>query len=125
MARSEEAPEIAAVFHNRLALGMPLQADPTVQYALVPFGTLAHGEPYWKRELTNRDLQWDSAYNTYRFAGLPPGPICNPGETALQAAADPPSRRWLYFVARSDGSHLFAETLEGHLQNIARARAGE
>jgi len=123
-ARPEERPEISAVFHNRLSRGMPLQADPTVQYSLVPFGTLAYGQLYWKRELAMEDLQYDAPYNTYRVAGLPPGPICNPGLAALEAAAYAPVRSWLYFVARADGSHLFAETLDGHLQNVARVRAG-
>lgn len=120
----DERGEIAAVFDNRLDRGMPLQADPTVQYALVPFGTVTPNTAYWKRELTIEDLQLDSPYNTYRATGLPPGPISNPGLAAIEAVANAPPRRWLYFVARADGSHLFAETLDGHNQNVARVRAG-
>jgi len=118
----DERGEIAAVFDNRLERGMLLQADPTIQYALVPFGTLAPGTTYWKRELSFEDLQLGSPYNTYGTAGLPPGPIANPGLAALEAVANAPARPWLYFVARADGSHLFAETLDGHNQNVARVR---
>lgn len=119
--RPEERARISAVFHNRLVRRMPLQADPTAQYALVPFGTLLD-RPYWKRELSSADLAVDSPYNTYRAAGLPPGPISNPGLDSIRAAAEPADGPWLYFVARGDGSHLFAETLSEHLQNVARAR---
>jgi UPF0755 protein len=119
-----ERGEIAAVFENRLDRGMPLQADPTTQYALVPFGTLFADTPYWKHELSLDDLQRDSPYNTYRRSGLPPGPIANPGLAAITAVARAPERPWLYFVARDDGSHLFAESLDAHNQNVARARTG-
>ena len=119
----EERGEIAAVFQNRLERGMLLQADPTVQYALVPLGTLS-GAAYWKRDLTIDDLRRDSPYNTYRRPGLPPGPISNPGLAAIEAVATAPDRPWLYFVARADGSHLFAETLDAHNRNVAQVRAG-
>jgi UPF0755 protein len=122
--QSDERGEIAAVFENRLERGMPLQADPTTQYALVPFGTLSPDARYWKHDLTLEDLQGDSPYNTYRRAGIPPGPIANPGLAAISAVAHAPNRPWLYFVARADGSHLFAESLDSHNQNVARVRAG-
>jgi UPF0755 protein len=120
----DERAEIAAVFENRLDRGMLLQADPTTQYALVPFGTLSPDTSYWKRDLAFEDLQRDSPYNTYRSVGLPPGPIANPGLAAINAVAHAPGRPWLYFVARADGSHLFAESLDAHNQNVARVRAG-
>jgi UPF0755 protein len=99
----KESPVIAGVYANRLKLGMKLDADPTIQYAL--------GE--W-RELTLDDLKLDSPYNTYKVAGLPPTPICGPGLAALQAAQQPQQHDFLYFVAKSDGTgdHLFAKTLE-------------
>jgi UPF0755 protein len=120
----DEREDIAAVYHNRLDRGMPLQADPTVQYALLPFGTLAPDALYWRRDLGADDLTVDSPYNTYRVSGLTPGPICNPGLAAIRAAAEPADSPWLYFVARGDGSHLFARTLDEHLRNVARIRGG-
>ncbi len=122
--RPEERAEIAAVFENRLDRGMFLQADPTVQYALVPGGVVSPSTTYWKHELTFDDLQRESPYNTYRRTGLPPGPISNPGLASLEAVANAPDRPWLYFVARADGSHLFAETLDAHNRNVAQVRAG-
>jgi UPF0755 protein len=118
----DERAEIAAVFRNRMAQGMPLQADPTVQYARIPFGTLS-ADVFWATVLTRDDLQIQSRYNTYQVRGLPPAPICNPGLAAIQAAAEPADRPWLYFVAKGDGSHLFARTLDEHNQNVARVRA--
>jgi UPF0755 protein len=103
---------------------MPLQADPTVQYALVPFGRLSPGLSYWRRELGPEDLLVESPYNTYKTQGLAPGPICNPGMASIRAVAQPEDRPWLYFVARGDGSHLFAETLDEHLRNVARVNSG-
>ncbi|MDZ7267445.1 MAG: endolytic transglycosylase MltG [candidate division KSB1 bacterium] len=96
---------IAAVYHNRLRAGMRLQADPTIQY-LLP------GPP---RRLLLRDLEIDSPYNTYLYAGLPPGPVNNPGIASLRAAARPAKAGYLYFVARGDGSHVFSYTLQQHL----------
>jgi UPF0755 protein len=114
----EERPIIAGVFLTRLRRGMPLEADPTVQYAVDndPASVAKYG--YWKQELTQADLEVDSLYNTYRNAGLPPGPICNPGLASIQAVIRPAQTDYLYFVARADGSHVFAETLEEHLSNI-------
>ena len=106
-----ERPLIAAVYFNRFVIGMPLQADPTVQYAL--------GEPdEWWPVIDGSDLDVGSAYNTYSGPGLPPGPICNPGLASLQAAFSPTETTFLYFVARGDGTHAFAETPEEHQQNV-------
>ena len=115
---AEERPIIAAIFLKRLRQGMPLEADPTVQYALGsdPQSVAAYG--YWKKDLTQRDLEVDSPYNTYRRTGLPPGPIANPGLDAITAVIRPAQTNYLYFVAKEDGSHAFAETLEEHLRNI-------
>ncbi len=114
-ARPEERPLIASVFFNRLALGIPLQADPTVQYVL---GRQADGS-WWKAPLTEADLATDSLYNTYIHTGLPPGPIANPGLASLASVADPAETVFLFFRAACDGSgrHLFAVTLEEHVQN--------
>ncbi len=100
-----EMPLISAVYHNRLRRGMLLQADPTLQY-IIPDGP---------RRLTNRDKEIDSPYNTYRYRGLPPGPINNPGLAALIAAAYPADVPYLYFVANGDGTHTFSRTLREHI----------
>lgn len=115
---AEERPIIAAVFLKRLRRGMALEADPTVQYALGndPASVAKYG--YWKEELSQTDLEIDSPYNTYRNTGLPRGPICNPGLDSIQATIRPAETDYLYFVAKEDGSHAFAETLEEHLRNI-------
>lgn len=111
---AEEQPIIASVFLNRLALGMKLEADPTVQYAL---GKQESG--WWKVDLTLDDINFDSPYNTYRYGGLPPGPIANPGLSALRAVAFPDETSYLYFRALCDksGRHAFATTFEEHQQN--------
>jgi UPF0755 protein len=95
---------ISAVYWNRLRKGMRLQADPTIQY-IIP------GPP---RRVLNRDLEMDSPYNTYRYPGLPPGPVNNPGIKSILAALYPSAGSYLYFVARGDGSHVFSYTLEQH-----------
>ena len=100
----EERPLISAVFHNRLKLGMPLQSDPTVIYALKDF----------KGNLTRKHLQDPNPYNTYRISGLPPGPICNPGLSSIKAAVEPADVPYLYFVSKNDGSHQFSANLEAH-----------
>jgi len=102
---------------------MPLQADPTVQYALAEPQVPAPGDVLWKRDLTLGDLEIGSPYNTYRNRGLPAGPICNPGLGSLEAVAQPGTTDALYFVARSDGSHAFARTLDEHLANVRREQA--
>lgn len=111
----EERPLIAAVFYKRLRGGLPLEADPTVQYAL---GWQPDGD-WWKSPLTLMDLEVDSPYNTYRTDGLPPAPIAAPGLASLEAVGSPIDTTYLYFRAACDGSgrHQFAETFEQHLQN--------
>ena len=106
-----ERPVVAAVYHNRLKIGMPLQCDPTVIYALMRAGR-------WDGNLRRDDLQFDSPYNTYRYRGLPPGPIASPGRASLEAAVRPASVPYLYFVSRNDGSHVFATTLAEHNRNV-------
>jgi UPF0755 protein len=113
--RPEERPRVAGVFEKRLQTGLPLQCDPTVAYAL----TLA-GKPSGK--LDGEDLSFASPYNTYHNKGLPPGPIANPGESALRAALDPLPTDDLYFVANTEGGHFFSKTLQEHNQNVARYR---
>ncbi len=112
---TDERPLIASVFLNRLALDIKLDADPTVQYAL---GRQPDGA-WWKTALSLEDLQFDSPYNTYVYAGLPPGPIANPGLESLRAVAFPEPSPYLYFRAACDGSgrHTFAETFDQHLLN--------
>jgi UPF0755 protein len=105
--KSEERSLISGVFHNRLHKSMLLQCDPTVIYALLLAGEY-HGF------IRKSDLKYDSPYNTYVFAGLPPGPICNPGEASIRAALFPAMTDKLYFVSRNDGSHYFSSTLEEH-----------
>jgi UPF0755 protein len=100
----DERPVISAVYHNRLRLGMPLQADPTIQYAL----------GHHVDRVTFKDLSIASAYNTYRHAGLPPGPIGSPGAASLEAAVDPANVPYLYFVAAPDGHHEFRTTFAAH-----------
>jgi UPF0755 protein len=118
--KPEERPTIASVFLNRIKLGMPLQADPTVQYALSrdPQSVAQFG--LWKPELTIDDLAVDSTYNTYVHTGLPPGPIANPGLAAIQAVAHPAQTNYLFFVAKGDGSHVFAATFAEQQANIAK-----
>lgn len=111
----EERPVIASVYHNRLRRRMPLQADPTVLYAKGGNG----GNTIYRS-----DLQRDHPYNTYTRPGLPPGPICSPGEASLWAAARPAKTNFLYFVARGDGSgaHVFSRTLAEHNRAVLAAR---
>ena len=109
----EERPLIAAVFHNRLDRRIGLYADPTIIYALKMAGV-------WDGNLRRHDLELDSPYNTYKYPGLPPGPICSPGEHSLRAAAQPADVPYLYFVSRNDGTHVFAETLSEHNRNVAQ-----
>ncbi len=105
-----ERPLIAGVFSNRLRLGMPLQSDPTLIYAA----------PDFRGDLTRADLTRPSPYNTYLIAGLPPGPIANPGLASIDAALAPSETPHLYFVSRNDGSHEFSRSLEEHNRAVAR-----
>ena len=112
-AKAEERPLVAAVYANRLRIGMGLQCDPTVIYALQRAGR-------YTGNLRRDDLQFDSPYNTYRSPGLPPGPIAAPGQGSLDAAANPADVEFVYFVSRNDGSHEFARTLDEHNRNVQR-----
>jgi UPF0755 protein len=112
-ARAEERPLVAAVYITRLRIGMPLQCDPTVIYALQQEGR-------YTGNLRHDDLAFDSPYNTYRYRGLPPGPIASPGRASLEAAVDPADADYLYFVSRNDGSHVFARTLDEHNRNVQK-----
>ena len=112
-ARADERPVVAGVYVNRVRIGMPLQCDPTVIYALMREGKYAGN-------LRRDDLAFDSPYNTYRYPGLPPGPIASPGKTSLEAVARPADADYLYFVSRNDGSHVFARTLEEHNRNVQK-----
>jgi UPF0755 protein len=109
--KPEERPLVAAVYSNRLKVGMGMQCDPTVIYALERAGK-------YDGNLTREDLRFDSPYNTYRYAGLPPGPIAAPGRASLEAAENPADAPYLYFVSRNDGTHAFASTLPEHNRNV-------
>ena len=112
-ASAAERPLVSAVYRNRLKVGMALQADPTVVYALAR----AHR---YDGNIRRADLQMDSPYNTYRYPGLPPGPIASPGQASLEAAVAPADVRYVYFVSRNDGTHAFAVTLAEHAANVRK-----
>jgi UPF0755 protein len=112
-ARPEERPVVAAVYMNRFRIGMALQCDPTIIYALQLAGK-------YTGNLRRDDLMFESPYNTYRYAGLPPGPIASPGKPSLEATAHPADVDYLYFVSRNDGSHAFARTLDEHNRNVRK-----
>lgn len=116
---AQDRPLVASVLQNRLAKDMPLMTDPTVIYA-------AMLENHYRGTIYQSDLKRDSAYNTYRHAGLPPGPICSPGTASLQAAMHPAGSHFLYFVAdpRAAGHSRFAATLEEHERNVTAYRQG-
>ncbi len=106
-----ERPMISSVYHNRLKIGMGLQCDATIIYAMQRAGT-------WNGNIRRVDLAMDSPYNTYRYRGLPPGPIANPGRASLEAAVRPADVPYLYYVSRNDGSHAFATSLDEHNRNV-------
>lgn len=114
-AAPEERPRVASVYYNRLAQRMALDADPSVIYGELLLGT-------YTGALHHADMAVDSPYNTYRFPGLPPGPIGNPGRSSLEAALHPEATRFLYFVSDGNGHHRFATTLEEHNRNVAAYR---
>ncbi|MEO1087187.1 MAG: endolytic transglycosylase MltG, partial [Acidobacteriota bacterium] len=107
----EERGLVASVYSNRLRIGMGLYADPTIIYAKKLDGT-------WDGNLRRPDLRMESPYNTYRVPGLPPSPICSPTRKSMLAALDPADSKYLYFVSRNDGSHVFAETKAEHDRNV-------
>jgi UPF0755 protein len=108
---SSERPLVASVYLNRIRRRMLLGADPTVIYALKLAGK-------WDGNIRKPDLMIESPYNTYRYPGLPPGPVANPGLASLRAAAAPASTGYLYFVARNDGSHAFTTNIGEHNRNV-------
>jgi len=111
----EERPLVAGVFYNRVAKKIALAADPTVIYAALLAGS-------YDGVINQSDLHMASPYNTYRYPGLPPGPICNPGRASLEAALRPAKTEFLYFVSDNQGRHLFSRTLEEHARNVAAYR---
>jgi UPF0755 protein len=112
-ARADERPVVASVYENRLRIGMALQCDPTVIYALQRAGR-------YDGNLRRADLAFDSRYNTYRYPGLPPGPIASPGRASIEAVLRPADADYLYFVSRNDGSHEFSRNLNEHNRNVQR-----
>jgi peptidoglycan lytic transglycosylase G len=114
-AAPEERPKVAGVYYNRLQHRIALAADPTVIYAALVAGR-------YSGAIHQSDLQFDSPYNTYRHAGMPPGPIANPGRASLAAALHPDSTDYLYFVSDGNGHHRFARTLDEHSRNVAAYR---
>ncbi|MBQ3934145.1 MAG: endolytic transglycosylase MltG [Elusimicrobiaceae bacterium] len=117
---NDERPKIAAVYLNRLKIGKRLEADPTVQYAL---GYNENEQRHWKKGLTYSDLKFDSPYNTYKYAGLPPAPIASPSANSVKAVLNPtPDFEALYFVADNTGRHIFSTTYHQHLETIKAIR---
>jgi UPF0755 protein len=114
----EERKLVSAVFHNRLRIGMKLDCDPTIIYALKEKGIS-------KERLQSKDLKIDSPYNTYLYRGLPPGPICNPGRESLEAALYPLNENYLYFVSKNDGSHHFSRTFREHQKAVIKYQKSE
>jgi UPF0755 protein len=112
-AKAEERPLVAAVYRNRMKIGMGMQADPTVVYALQKAGR-------YDGNIRRQDLGFDSPYNTYKYPGLPPGPIASPGKASLEAAVAPADVKYIYFVSRNDGTHVFSSTLDEHNRNVQK-----
>ncbi len=118
----EERPRVAGVFLNRLERGIALQTDPTVIYAITKGEHKNGGKGPLGRRLLTKDLEFDSPYNTYKYPGLPPGPIANPGRASIMAVLAPEKHEFIYFVADGTGGHVFAKTLEEHNSNVAKWR---
>lgn len=114
---AEDRPMVASVIFNRLAIGMPLQIDATVQYAL---GYQSSEKTWWKKNLTFKDLELRSAYNTYTNTGLPPTPISNPGLDVLNATIHPANTQYLYYISDKQGNNHYAKTFEEHNANIKK-----
>lgn len=119
---ASERRKVAGVFINRLRKDMLLQTDPTVIYAMNQGRHENAGRGPLGRRLLKKDLSYDSPYNTYLYAGLPPAPICNPGRASIEAALNPETHDYLYFVADGTGGHAFAKNLAGHNRNVAQWR---
>lgn len=119
---ASERKRVAGVFVNRLNKNMPLQTDPTVIYAITKGDHKTGGQGPLGRRLLKKDLQIDSPYNTYKYPGLPPGPIANPGKDAIAAALNPEKNDYIFFVADGSGGHIFAKTLDEHNYNVANWR---
>ncbi len=119
---AEERERVAGVFINRLRKGIPLQTDPTVIYAITKGKIQDEGKGPLGRRLLLKDLKVDSPYNTYVNAGLPPGPIANPGYASIKATLNPEKNDYLFFVADGTGGHVFAKTLAEHNKNVAKWR---
>lgn len=119
---SDERRRVSGVFINRLRKGMALQTDPTVIYALTKGKIQDEGKGPLGRRLLRKDLEIDDPYNTYKYSGLPPGPIANPGKASIEAALNPESHDYIYFVADGTGGHAFAKTLSEHNANVAQWR---
>ena len=118
---NDERPKIASVYINRYKIGKRLEADPTVQYAL---GYIPEENRFWKGRLLYRDLKIDNPYNTYRYNGLPPGPIANPGIKSVEAILNPEKDfTALYFVADNTGRHLFSDTYHQHINTVKEVRS--
>lgn len=111
----EERKLVSAVFHNRLRIRMKLDCDPTIIYAMKELGI-------YEGRLLKRHLKFESPYNTYLRRGLPPGPICNPGQAALEAALYPSDEKYIYFVSKNDGSHVFSHTFNEHQRAVRKYR---
>lgn len=118
----DERKRVAGVFINRLNKGMLLQTDPTVIYAITKGEHKNDGKGPLGRRLLTKDLGVDSPYNTYKYAGLPPGPICNPGKASIEAALNPEKHDYLFFVADGTGGHAFGKTNAEHLRNVSKWR---
>jgi UPF0755 protein len=108
---------VSSVIHNRLSIGMKLDIDATLQYIK---GYDNSQKKWWSSNITNADKTSSSSYNTYNHAGLPPAPISNPGLTSLQAAVNPASTDYLYYITDKNGVNRYAETLDQHEANISR-----
>lgn len=119
---AEERKRVAGVFINRLRRGMPLQSDPTVIYAMTKGEIQSDGQGPIGRRLLTKDLTMDSPYNTYKNAGLPPGPIANPGRASIEAVLHPEIHDYIYFVADGTGGHMFSKTLDEHNSSVAKWR---
>ncbi len=119
---ADERRKVAGVFINRLKRGIPLQTDPTVIYAITKGEHKNDGKGPLGRRLLRKDLQIESPYNTYKYPGLPPGPIANPGKASIEAALNPAEHDYIFFVADGTGGHAFAKTLREHNQNVAKWR---